>query len=300
MAKPYFRQVPNFEYVSRNQGEQYSSEYVAVKNLFKRAKLRDDIFQNLAFFEKYQIVGDERPDNVAFKIYGDSTLDWIILLSNNMLNVQTEWPLSQVSFDKYVLDKYGSYENLYREIHHWETIEVKDNSGITIVPAKLVVPENFSIEYYDARSPNRITLGYFDANNKVTDYEIGEEIKGINSGSLAKVIEIDIENNSIIFEPLNSSFFYAGDTIIGNTSQTRSVVLEVNSKMTIRGNITVPVTNYEYEIELENKKRNIFILKPKYLNIVFNDMDEIMPYKKGSQQYIAKNLKRGDNIRLYE
>ena len=60
----------------------------------------------------------------------------------------------------------------------------------------------------------------------------------------------------------------------------------------------IPVTNYEYEINIENEKRNIFILKPIYLNVVFNDLESIMPYKQGSEQYVSRTLKRGDNIRL--
>jgi hypothetical protein len=60
------------------------------------------------------------------------------------------------------------------------------------------------------------------------------------------------------------------------------------------------VTNYEYETNLNEEKRNIFILKPRYLNIIFNDLDELMPYKRGSQQFVSENLKRGDNIRLYQ
>ena len=108
MAKPYFRQVPNFEYVNRNPDKTDISNYIQVKNLFKRGKLREDIFGNLAFFTKYKIIGDERPDNVAYKIYGDESLDWVILLSNNITNVQTEWPLSQNSFDSILLEKYGS------------------------------------------------------------------------------------------------------------------------------------------------------------------------------------------------
>ncbi|MGA1049805.1 MAG: hypothetical protein ACO3UU_17510, partial [Minisyncoccia bacterium] len=60
-----------------------------------------------------------------------------------------------------------------------------------------------------------------------------------------------------------------------------------------------PVTNYEYELEIEEAKRNIYVLKPRYLNVVFNDMDDIMPYRRGAQQYVSENLKKGDNIRLY-
>ena len=65
------------------------------------------------------------------------------------------------------------------------------------------------------------------------------------------------------------------------------------------GNIAIPVTNYEYEEKLENDKRNIFLLKSRYLNVVLDDMGDIMPYKKGSSQYVSEDLKRSDNIKLY-
>lgn len=86
----YFRQVPDFEYVSRLPDAKIS-DYAPVKNLFKKGKLREDIFQDLSFFTKYKINGDDRPDNVAYKVYQDSTLDWLVLLCNNILNIQTEW-----------------------------------------------------------------------------------------------------------------------------------------------------------------------------------------------------------------
>ena len=95
----YFRQVPDFEYVSRLPDAKIS-DYITVKNLFKKGKLREDIFQNLAVFTKYQIVGDDRPDNVAFSFYGDSNLDWLVLVCNNVINIQTEWPLPQSSFGR--------------------------------------------------------------------------------------------------------------------------------------------------------------------------------------------------------
>lgn len=218
----YFRQVPNFAYINRTKEGKNSYDYTAVKNLFKRAKIRDDIFQNLAYFEKYKIIGDERPDNIAFKIYDDQTLDWVILLSNNILDIKTEWPMTQRTFDKYVLDKYNDYNTLYNGIKYYKTTEIKNSNGTTIIPGGIIVDEQFSLQYYDRGQ-------YKDAKNFV-----------------------------------------------------------------------IPVTNYEYEIELEEKKRNIYILKPRYLNIVFDDIKEIMPYKKGSQQYVAENLKKGDNIRLYE
>ena len=66
-----------------------------------------------------------------------------------------------------------------------------------------------------------------------------------------------------------------------------------------QNNITREVTNQEYEDNIQDAKRNIFILKPIYINVVLNDMEQIMPYKKGGTQYVSPTLKRADNIRLY-
>jgi hypothetical protein len=218
----YFQRVPDFNYVSRLPDSKIG-DYVRVKNLFKKGKLREDIFQNVAFFEKYKIVGDDRPDNVAFEVYDDSSLDWVILLSNNILNIQSEWPLPQTDFDRFVLDKYGDYNTLYNGVHHYETIEIKNTQGVTIVPAGLQVDSSYSVSYYDFFTDLQVTTG----------------------------------------------------------------------------NLATPITNYEYEEKVENDKRNIFILKSRYLNIVFDDMEEIMQYKKGSTQFVSESLKTGDNIKLY-
>ena len=142
----YFRQIPDFNYVSRTPNAQIG-DYTRVKNLFRRVTIREDIFQDAAFFEKYQIKGDDRPDIVADEIYGDPELDLLVLIANNVINVQTEWPMSQLAFDEYLLDKYGSYENI-NAVHHYETIKIKNSQGVTLLPAGLQVDEGFSYSYY--------------------------------------------------------------------------------------------------------------------------------------------------------
>ena len=77
MTNSYFKQVPNFEYINRTKGSTDISNYISVKNLFKRGRIRPDIFGNVSFFTKYKIIGDERPDNIAFKEYEDSTSKFI-------------------------------------------------------------------------------------------------------------------------------------------------------------------------------------------------------------------------------
>ena len=143
MTQSYFKQVPNLEYVNRNKGNKDISNYITVKNLFKRGKIRPDILGNLNFFTKYNIIGDERPDNVAFKEYNDSNLDWVILLANNILNVQDEWPLPQRALDEILLEKYGDYEKLHSGIHHYETVEIKNTKGGIILPGELETPNKW-------------------------------------------------------------------------------------------------------------------------------------------------------------
>ena len=220
----YFKQVPDFEYVSRLPDAKIS-DYIAVKNFFKKAELRPDIFQDLSTFQKYQIKGDDRPDNVAEDFYQDSSLDWLVLTCNNIINVQTEWPMSQRDFDRFLLDKYGTYANL-ESTHHHETLEVKNSKGVVMLEKGLEVESDFSFSYYD--------------------WWLKEQ------------------------------------------------------KTVATANLVTEVTNYQYEEKIEDAKRNIFLLKVRYLNLVTDDLEEIMTYKKGSTQYVDETLKRADNIRLYQ
>ena len=170
----YFRRLPDFEYVSRLPDARIG-DYIRVKNLFKKGKIREDIFENLAFFTKYKIVGDDRPDNVAFEVYEDSSLDWLVLTCNNVLNIQSEWPLPQQQFDNYVLDKYGDYNTLYNGIHHYETVEEKNSQGVTIIPAGLEVQSNYSVSYYDYFIDSQVTKNNLVV--PITNYEYEEKLE---------------------------------------------------------------------------------------------------------------------------
>ena len=163
----YFKKIPDFEYVSRLPDAKIS-DYIRVKNLFKKGYLKEDIFQDLTLFTKYQVQGNERPDNVAYKIYNDPSLDWIVLLSNNIINIQTEWPMDQYELDRYLLDKYESYEKL-NETHHYETIEITNSSGVKIVEEGLTVDSDFSVTFYDWMIDSLETKS--GITNPVTNYE---------------------------------------------------------------------------------------------------------------------------------
>jgi len=72
----YFRELPNLQILNRTKNLVSNDETSIVKNFFRRAKLREDIGSVVSAFEYYIITQEERPDQVAEKIYGDSELDW--------------------------------------------------------------------------------------------------------------------------------------------------------------------------------------------------------------------------------
>ena len=328
MTNSYFKQVPNFEYVNRNKGDVDISNYITVKNLFKRGKIRPDIFQNLNFFTKYKIIGDDRPDNVAFKEYDDSSLDWVVLLSNNILNIQNEWPLPQSSLDEILLEKYGTYEKLHSGVHHYETVEIKNSRGGVILSGGLETPNKWRTNgnYIQAINTkiNQISgteskIATVTMYNGIKDLAVDSEvlIQGVNETyngrfpvtSILKVGEVvirftyalpsipEVKQPEIV---VTEQVTFTVEGTVGTGNAYYYEYYDDNSYHTIpAAKITQAVTNYQYEIKKEDEKRNIYLLKPEYLNVIFNDMDNIMPYKKDATQYVSDTLKKGENIRLY-
>ena len=147
MAKGYFSYFSNLELPSFTDGRNSSYDYVTVKNLFRRGKIREDFFQNATVFDKYSITGDERPDEVANKVYGSPLLDWVVLISNNIINIRDEWPMGQTDFNNYLDDKYS--QDQLNEIHHYETKELKDATGSVLLSSGLVVDQSYIFRYTD-------------------------------------------------------------------------------------------------------------------------------------------------------
>ena len=143
----YFRQLPNLNYPSLKNDRTSAYDYQVVKNIFKRAVIRNDVFDEVTAFTKYSVVGDERPDQVADNFYNDSTLDWVVLTTNNIVHVRDEWPMGNQDFLTYLNGKYTEAE--LANIHHYETKVIRDSNGKLIQPSGLTVPSNHSISFVD-------------------------------------------------------------------------------------------------------------------------------------------------------
>ena len=150
----YFRELPDLNYQSPLSTKTSSRSYLRVKNLFRRVKLRDDLNNIFTIFYKYQIPEGARPDTIAEEIYGSSDLDWVVLLTAGIINLRNEWPLDNRHLYRFVESKYG-LTNI-NNIHHYETKEVKDSKGRTILPEGKRVDSTFSM--VDPDNANKVNI----------------------------------------------------------------------------------------------------------------------------------------------
>jgi len=208
----YFRELPNLDYQSPLSNKNSSLDYVRVKNLFRRVKLRDDLQNVFTIFNKYIVRDGARPDTVADELYNSPDLDWVVLITAGIVNVREQWPLSDKDLYNFALNKYGFAD--LNAVKYYKTTEVRDSSKRLILPAGKVVDSSFTIP--------------------------------------------DPSNGLATLNP-----------VIG-------------------------VSNYEYEVEKNNKKRELFILKPEYLGQFLTDIRKIMFYDKSSQ-YVNERLIKTEN-----
>ena len=103
----YFRELPNIFYQSQSKDRNSSNDYVLIKNIFRRTKLRDDLQNVVTLFNKYQISPGERPDTIADYLYGDPGLDWVVMMTANIINVRDQWPLSDKELYDYAEKSMG-------------------------------------------------------------------------------------------------------------------------------------------------------------------------------------------------
>lgn len=207
----FFKIVPNISYDEKPISYPFSeSDFVVAKNFFRRYKINEDVFQYAVFFKKYTIIDGERPETLAEKAYGDQFLDWVILLTNNMVNAQYDWPRSNYEMYKIVEEE---FDDPYSEINHYEIRE---------------------------------TIGQYQAGLHVDEA------------------------------------FYNGTHKVN-----------INGTVTTKnGNeIASPVTVAEYYQAENEKKREIYLLKPRYLDSFVADFKRKNLYKK-DDNFISQRLKK--------
>ena len=140
----FFKELPSIAYQSPLSHKNSSRDYIVIKNIFRSAKLMDYVRSGAIAQQKLVLKDGDRPDTIAEYLYGESTLDYIVILVAGITNINHEWPLQDYQVYDYALEKYGSEEKM-NAIRYYETFEIKDNQGRQILPPNLIVDADFKI-----------------------------------------------------------------------------------------------------------------------------------------------------------
>ena len=236
----YFNQLPNIVYQSPLSHKDSSGDLIAIKNIFRRTKLKDYLQGSVSVFNKYIIEDGERPDTISELLYGSPQYDFVVVLTAGITNINHQWPIQDFQVYDVALAKYGS-ETKMNEVHHYETFEIKDSQGRQILPPNLIIDADFKMDGSALRfGTNRFTL-------------ISE----------------------------------AGNTQLDDK----------NEYTVATDNIARPVTNYEYEINENEKLREIDVLQRSYLTTFVNDLRDIVRYDRHSN-YINGLLSKTEHTDL--
>jgi hypothetical protein len=186
----YFSLIPDIKYDTKPISFPFSeSDYITAKNFFRRYKVSNDIFGYSTFYNKYSLETGVRIENIAQEYYGSQFYDWVILITNNIINPSFALPLDNYTLEKVIESKYGvdtnGINNAYSKIHHYETIETRsgrtiDNLPVLALKGGLKVDKNFydtPFTYWDGSQDQTVTGNLVSKPITCYEYEESENEK---------------------------------------------------------------------------------------------------------------------------
>ena len=159
-----FKSLPDVYY--NVQTSPVDVKLLSAKNLWRRSEIVSEFKNSITIFDEMIVNNGEKPEVIANRIYKNPFLAWTIFVANDIVNYYEQWPRSTRQLSEYVEAKYDNPQ----ATKHYVTTEVKQGNNI-IVPAGKVVPQNYSISYY-----NGSTTVTANPTVSITNYQYEEQI----------------------------------------------------------------------------------------------------------------------------
>lgn len=164
----YFSHFPTIQYNSSGVSSKVKTN-IPVTDITKRFKITQLLNGAEAYYYDYEIQSGDRPDTIAYKLYGSAKLDWIVLLVNEIHDRYYEWALTDDEFVEFINKQYGSVGTAQNTVHHYEQIiQAKQTlSDGTIVQERTV---NVDETTYNSLTPtSRRLVSVYDQEQKTNE-----------------------------------------------------------------------------------------------------------------------------------
>jgi hypothetical protein len=203
-----------------------------VTNISLRVRLSDELKNNFALFDKYDIKDGETPEILADKFYSNPQLHWIILHTNDILDPRFDWPLTT---NNLVLFAQGKYNNVNAPHHYVDANSIITNANV-----------------------------FLNSSSQFTNFNNNDVIVNVTNNGTGVITKLQSYSNIIV--TVTDGGFITGDKI--TLSSNANANANITSTSIISG---TPVTNLQYEDTLNDTKRKINILKNRYIDSVISD-----------------------------
>lgn len=283
----YFKSMPKLLY-STSLG---IKNFKLATNIFAKTKFFDNVLNNTNLYYQYTVKDNEKPEDIAYKIYGDSKRHWIILLANGISDPQYDWVLGQRQLEAYINKKYSSvvlqldqsesypanyivgetvYQggNSYDEASTSATVYAYNSTNKTLsikFPTEVFANATIVTGVTSNQKHNTVSVtynndGYLWASNTTSHYQVTE----------VKYNSFDKINTTKKYKVSSKDYNFSTDTVFNrNTSisYSNNYAMSDGTTLTVETSIA-PQTYYDYELQLNEEKRNVKLPKPEYVSSI--------------------------------
>lgn len=270
------------------------SNYDRVTDISFRFSIIKDVLNNTSAYYEYVVREDETPEILADRVYDDPEAYWIILYANNIYDPQYDWPLSSDAFEKFIISKYGSISNAKSQIHHYEKIvarQVRNSETVYLIRQEV----NYNSSVFLSCTIDNTTAN-------ISSAVIGQNVKQIDATTnntifMGQLTNIDLPNSQLylsITEGKLTNYNTLLDAssnnnlarIVTNTHENLEFYLNlpsspqvttynINNKTVTEGITRTAISNYDYELQLNDNKRNIKVIKNEFYPQIINEFNNL-------------------------
>lgn len=257
---PFFGAFPKIEYDINNILTLSSGPHETVTDIFFRFGYMKSLLNNASSYYAYEIQDSDTPELLAENIYNDSGAGWIIIYANKIVDPLFDWPLNYDAFTKMIIDKYGSVESAQTTTHHCEKVISRYNTFADVTTETRFIIDNTRLTLNVPRVPYSYYTPYTKTTHRTADSNVFT-----SDNYQIPFLTADLQYDDVVTVSKVGSVAYAHEV---NT-------YEVDGKTIVETITGSAISNFDYELKLNDDKKLIKIIKAQYYNQIMKEFADL-------------------------